>query len=78
MRAFRQATAVLTLVVLFLFGRPVAAQYLADLPASFEKLQLRIEQPRRLQGTQSLARVPDHRYEGAIIGGLVFGIGGAC
>ena len=51
----------------------VAGQYAADLStASFEELEIR-----GWEASRESVRAPDHRNEGAVIGGLVFGVGGA-
>ena len=76
-RVFETGTIALVLGALLLCLRPTSAtaQYLADLPgASFSKLELHQQLP---SSAHHRAHAPDHRYEGAIVGGLVFGIGGA-
>jgi hypothetical protein len=60
--------------LLCLGPRAATAQYLADLPDPFSKLELYQQLP---SSAHDAAHAPDHRYEGAIVGGLVFGIGGA-
>ena len=68
-----------TFSALALFApRSAVGQYAVDLgTVSFEELELEggSTTDRRLGAT--FARAPDHRYEGAAIGALVFGLGGA-
>lgn len=70
----RLSGAASVLILGLLCPRILAAQYNADLaPASFQELQLGGSD---FQGLR-LGNADDYRYEGALIGGVVLGLGGA-
>lgn len=65
------------LVVTAVASRPLVGQRVADLPG-FELQQIATASD-RTNPTNDIGsfQAPDHRYEGAIVGGLLVGLGGA-